>query len=192
MRRGSGGIGRVNLDWGRLRAVVLESDDWGLCAWVPDPQAQRVLADTPVFRSPAGRRYGGSTLESAEDVRALAATLSEFRGRDGFPPVWQANMVVAAPDYARLHPPGFECEALPLVDLPRTPSRWERPRMWLDVGEKEGQRTLHDAEMLARRLRANGWVQGQTLDFERVPDGTHDEASWARRVKPMLKFLFPR
>jgi hypothetical protein len=123
----------VNLDWGRLRAVVLESDDWGLCAWVPDPQAQRVLADTPVFRSPAGRRYGGSTLESAEDVRALAATLSEFRGGDGFPPVWQANMVVAAPDYARLRPPGFECESLPLVDLPRTPSRWERPRMWEQV-----------------------------------------------------------
>jgi len=66
----------------------------------------------------------------------------------------------------------------------------ERPRMWLDVGEKEGQRTVRDAEMLSRRLRANGWVQGQTLDFERASDGTHDEPSWARRVKPMLRFLF--
>jgi len=74
----------------------------------------------------------------------------------------------------------------------RAPQVWERPKMWLDVGEKEGQRTLQDAEMLARRLRANGWIQGQTLAFERVPDGTHDEASWARRVKPMLRFLFPQ
>jgi len=74
----------------------------------------------------------------------------------------------------------------------RAPQVWERPKMWLDVGEKEGQRTLQDAEMLARRLRANGWIQGQTLTFERVPDGTHDEASWARRVKPMLRFLFPQ
>jgi predicted alpha/beta superfamily hydrolase len=73
----------------------------------------------------------------------------------------------------------------------RAPQIWERPRMWLDVGENEGQRTLRDTEALERRLRANGWVPGETLRFERVPDGTHDEASWARRVKPMLRFLFP-
>ena len=73
----------------------------------------------------------------------------------------------------------------------RAPQIWERPRLWLDVGDKEGQRTLRDTEMLARRLTANGWIPGQTLQFERVPDGTHDEPSWARRVTPMLKFLFP-
>ena len=73
----------------------------------------------------------------------------------------------------------------------RAPQIWERPRMWLDVGEGEGHRTLRDTEMLARRLRANGWVSGETLQFECVADGTHDEASWARRVKPMLRFLFP-
>jgi hypothetical protein len=123
----------VNIDWSRLHAVVLESDDWGLCAWVPDEQARRVLADTPAFRSPAGRRYGGSTLESADDVRALCATLEEFRGGDGLPPVWQANMIVAAPDYSRLKPPQFEVDLFPVVDLPRTPSRWERPRLWDQV-----------------------------------------------------------
>ncbi|HTO90787.1 MAG TPA: hypothetical protein VMJ70_06605 [Candidatus Sulfotelmatobacter sp.] len=123
----------MNLDWGRLHAVVLESDDWGLCAWIPDEQAHRVLADTPVFRSPAGLRYGTSTLESADDVRLLAETLSVFRGRDGFPPVWQANTVMAAPDYSRLRPPAFETDALPLVDLPQTPSRWQRPRLWEQV-----------------------------------------------------------
>ncbi len=73
----------------------------------------------------------------------------------------------------------------------RAPQIWERPRLWLDVGEREGHRTLRDTEMLARRLKANGWVPGETLRFERVPDGTHDEPSWARRVKPMLRFLFP-
>ena len=74
----------------------------------------------------------------------------------------------------------------------RAPQIWERPRMWLDVGEREGHRTLRDTEQLSRRLKANGWVPGATLHFERVPDGTHDEASWARRVKPMLRFLYPR
>lgn len=73
----------------------------------------------------------------------------------------------------------------------RAPQIWERPRIWLDVGEREGHRTLRDTETLARRLRANGWIAGETLQFERVPDGTHDEVSWARRVKPMLRFLFP-
>jgi len=71
------------------------------------------------------------------------------------------------------------------------PHVWERPRLWLDVGDREGKRTLHDAEQLARRLMANGWVEGETLHFERVPGGTHDEASWAERVRPMLRFLFP-
>jgi hypothetical protein len=125
----------MNLDWRRLRAVVFESDDWGLCAWSPDEQARRVLASLPAFRSPAGRRYAGSTLEGADDVRRLVDTLLEFRGGDGFPPVWQANTVVAAPDYERLTPPLFDVPSLPLVDLPRTPSRWARPRLWEQVTE---------------------------------------------------------
>ena len=73
----------------------------------------------------------------------------------------------------------------------RAPQIWERPRTWLDVGDREGHRTLKDAETLARRLKANGWRPGETLHFERVHGGTHDEASWARRVRPMLRFLFP-
>jgi len=71
------------------------------------------------------------------------------------------------------------------------PQLWERPRLWLDVGDREGARTLRDAEHLARRLKANGWRTGETLHFERVHGGTHDEASWAARVRPMLRFLFP-
>jgi predicted alpha/beta superfamily hydrolase len=73
----------------------------------------------------------------------------------------------------------------------RAPQIWERPKVWLDVGDREGKRTLRDAETLARRLKANGWVPGVSLHFERAHDGTHDEPSWARRVKPMLRFLFP-
>lgn len=123
----------MNLDWHRLKAVVIESDDWGLAAWVADEQAHRVLADTPVFRSEVGRIYGRSTLESAADVKALGALLLGFRGGDGFPPVWQANTIVAAPDFARLTPPLFDVAELPLVDLPDTPSRWARPGMWREV-----------------------------------------------------------
>jgi hypothetical protein len=117
----------VNLDWHRLRAVVLESDDWGLCAWVPDDQAHRSLTGTPAFRSLPGRIYGRSTLERAEDVRAIGSLLFEFRGGDGFPPVWQANTVVANPDFDRMRPPQFEGEDIPVIAIPELPSRWVRP-----------------------------------------------------------------
>jgi enterochelin esterase-like enzyme len=73
----------------------------------------------------------------------------------------------------------------------RAPEIWEKPRLWLDVGDREGHRTLQNAEQLERRLIANGWRSGETLHFERVPGGTHDESSWATRVRPMLQFLYP-
>jgi hypothetical protein len=63
--------------------------------------------------------------------------------------------------------------------------------VWLDVGDHEGQRTLRDVEHLARRLKANGWRPGESMCFEKVHGGTHDEASWAERVRPMLRFLYP-
>ncbi len=66
-----------------------------------------------------------------------------------------------------------------------------KPRIWLDVGANEGGRTAEDAEELSLRLQAGGWRPGKDLHFERVAGGAHDEASWARRVRPMLRFLFP-
>ncbi len=123
----------MNLDWRRLKAVVLESDDWGMCAWVPDEQAFRVLADSPAWRRPTGQIYGRSTLERVDDIARLVEVLLEFRGGDGLPPVWQANTVMAAPDFARLHPPLFECDTLPLVLYPDFPSRWRRPGLWDQV-----------------------------------------------------------
>jgi predicted alpha/beta superfamily hydrolase len=73
----------------------------------------------------------------------------------------------------------------------RAPEIWERPRLWLDVGEGEGRRTVQDVDQLARRLKANRWTEDDTLHVERYPGLTHDEPSWAARVRPMLKFLYP-
>jgi predicted alpha/beta superfamily hydrolase len=66
-----------------------------------------------------------------------------------------------------------------------------RPRIWLDAGDHEGRTTLRDTQTLAQRLRANGWAEDESLHFEKVRGGTHDEASWATRVGPLLRFLFP-
>jgi enterochelin esterase-like enzyme len=67
----------------------------------------------------------------------------------------------------------------------------ERPRIWLDVGDHEGRMTLKDTELLHKRLKANGWRDEDDVHFEKVRGGTHDEASWAGRVGPLLRFLFP-
>lgn len=71
------------------------------------------------------------------------------------------------------------------------PGLGRRPRIWLDVGDAEGRRTLADAEVLDSRLRHHGWRPEQDLHFERIPGGTHDETAWSHRVRPMLRFLFP-
>jgi len=73
----------------------------------------------------------------------------------------------------------------------RAPQIQQKPRIWLDVGEGEGRRTIDNAGQLNQRLVAQGWRPGKDLHFERVEGGTHDEASWSTRVTPMLKFLFP-
>lgn len=71
------------------------------------------------------------------------------------------------------------------------PQLAKRPRIWLDTGDAEGRRTLADADLLSRRLKANGWREAFDLHYAKIPGGTHDEAAWAKRVGPMLKFLFP-
>jgi hypothetical protein len=45
--------------------------------------------------------------------------------------------------------------------------------------------------MLHARLRKQGWRDEVDVHFEAVAGGKHDEASWAERVRPMLRFLFP-
>ena len=71
------------------------------------------------------------------------------------------------------------------------PQLAEKPRIWLSIGDQEGRIALKDTELLASRLREYGWVDDQTLRYERVRGGRHDETSWASRVRPMLEFLFP-
>lgn len=70
------------------------------------------------------------------------------------------------------------------------PELLRRPRIWLDVGDQEGRRTLADADMLHALLRKLGWRDGVDLEYETIAGGTHDEASWAERVRPLLRFLF--
>jgi predicted alpha/beta superfamily hydrolase len=129
------------------------------------------------YRVRAGREHtglGGSSLGGLVSLY-LGLKYPEIFGRLAVlsPSVWWNHKSIL----------GVLNEAAPLLR--------HLPRIWLDVGDREGRTTLKDTELLAKRLRAEGWRDEETVHFERVPGGTHDEASWAVRVRPMLRFLFP-
>ena len=65
-----------------------------------------------------------------------------------------------------------------------------RPRIWLDVGWREGRKTLEDARLLRDHLWARGWRDAD-LRFYEDRRGDHSEWAWGRRAKMMLEFLFP-
>lgn len=65
------------------------------------------------------------------------------------------------------------------------PSGLTPPRVWMDVGAREGDGMIGGARALRDALLARGWQ----LHYLEQPDGGHDEASWAARVEPMLRWL---
>jgi len=66
-----------------------------------------------------------------------------------------------------------------------------RPRIWLDIGTREGPRMVPVVERFRDVLLQKGWRLGQDLDYERVEGAQHNEAAWAQRVGPFLQFLYP-
>jgi predicted alpha/beta superfamily hydrolase len=64
------------------------------------------------------------------------------------------------------------------------------PRMWLDIGGREGMEALRDTQKLRDRLYAKGWGD-ETFRYYEDRRGDHSERAWARRVRQALEFLFP-
>jgi predicted alpha/beta superfamily hydrolase len=67
--------------------------------------------------------------------------------------------------------------------------RGERPRLWLDIGGREGREALLDARALRDRLIGRGWGGA---DFQYFEDrrADHSERAWAVRFPAALAFLF--
>jgi len=65
------------------------------------------------------------------------------------------------------------------------------PRIWLDIGTREGPRIVDDVERFRDVLLHKGWQIGRDLAYQRVEGAEHNEAAWAARVGPFLEFLFP-
>jgi predicted alpha/beta superfamily hydrolase len=66
-----------------------------------------------------------------------------------------------------------------------------RPRMWLDAGTQESAHEIDDMRKLRAALVHRGWQEGHDLRYSEIQGGKHDEAAWALRVDPFLRFLFP-
>jgi predicted alpha/beta superfamily hydrolase len=64
------------------------------------------------------------------------------------------------------------------------------PRLWLDIGGREGAQALHDARVLRDLILAKGWPKDSFRYYE-DRRGDHSERAWARRVRLALEFLFP-
>ena len=68
----------------------------------------------------------------------------------------------------------------------RLPPGATPPRIWLDVGLREMPVMLDGARRLRDAIQARGWP----LVYAEKPGASHDEASWAARVEPMLRYLY--
>jgi predicted alpha/beta superfamily hydrolase len=66
-----------------------------------------------------------------------------------------------------------------------------RPRIWLDIGTREGPRIVEDVERYRDILLQRGWQYERDLHYERIEGAEHNEAAWAQRVGPFLRFLYP-
>lgn len=65
-----------------------------------------------------------------------------------------------------------------------------RPRVWLDVGRREGMEALRDTRALRDLMLARGWNE-TNFAWREDRRGDHSERAWAARARPMLEFLFP-
>lgn len=64
-------------------------------------------------------------------------------------------------------------------------------RIWLDAGTREGRDVIPDVRALKDALVAKGWAIAKDLMYVEAPGGEHNEQSWAKRVGPVLTYLFP-
>lgn len=115
--------------WKPLRAMVLESDDWGLAGFVPSAEVWDGVNRERVNPGHFPAVYWGSTLEDASMVEAVCRIMSEHVGADGLPAVFQPNYVLSS----------LSCEmegdeaVWTRHDLPNFPSHYPRPGMWQEV-----------------------------------------------------------
>jgi hypothetical protein len=122
---------RPAADWRSLRAVAIESDDWGLPGFVPHAGALALSERDDLGTGSFPAVYWGSTLEDSLAVARLGAVLAAHRGHDGLPAVFQPNYVMGSLEWQPAAGGSWARH-----DLPTWPSQYPRPGMWAAVGHQ--------------------------------------------------------
>ena len=132
------GRSRAQVDWQRARVVCIQSDDWGLCGFLPDSTALVGLDRQALSPGDFPEVYWNSTLEDSAMVADLVAVLAEHRGRDRLPVVFQANYIMASQGYTA-QPDSGQDHWTKFV-LPQVPPAYERRGLWtaVDAGIQAG------------------------------------------------------
>ena len=126
------------------------------------------LIDSRYRTLPERTSIGGSSLGGLVSVY-LALTRDDFRATAVMSPsVWWHNRAI----------------------LEAVSEASRRPRMWLDVGGREGREAIADVRALNERLRARGWNE-RNLSFFEDRRADHSERAWGGRARKVLEFLFP-
>jgi hypothetical protein len=151
------GGARSAVAWRSLRAVVIQSDDWGLAGFVPDADAWRGLDPEMLASGSFPEVYWLSTLEDSAMVAAVNTVLSGHLGRDGYPAVLQPNYVMSSLAHTG--------DRWVRYDLPALPPLYRRPGLWNAVEEGITQGTWYpefhatwhyDPEFRKRDALSNG------------------------------------
>ncbi len=129
------GGARSAVCWRLLRAVAIESDDWGMAGYVPDADVWRGLNREELKIGSILEIYWFSTLEDSSMVVALNMVLANHLGSDGYPAVLQPNYVMSS----LVHTRGQWIR----YDLPALPPRYQRPGLWSAVAEGIARGTWH-------------------------------------------------
>ena len=121
------------VDWYQARAVCIESDDWGLCGFLPDSAAAGAMDRAVLEPGFFPDVYWRSTLEDSAAVASLAVILAEHCGRDGLPAVLQPNYIMASQEF--VPGDGETPDRWVDHDLPEVPARYHRSGLWQAVGD---------------------------------------------------------
>jgi len=123
----------------------------------------------------ATRRGAGDTAIGGSSLGALVSMWLLLR----HPQVFGAALVVS--------PAVWWADRAIVATVQAAPLPQPVPRIWLDIGTGEGDAVVASVRALRDVLSERGWP----VRYTEAAGAAHDEAAWAGRVEPMLRFLYP-
>ena len=125
---------RQAVDWSGIKAVAIESDDWGLPGFSPSLSVWDGVDKQALAAGAFPEVYWGSTLEDSLTISRLCEILSRHKGQDGLPAVFQPNYVMGSLEWR----PGSGNGRWLEHSFPDFPTLYQRPGLmdavWAGIG----------------------------------------------------------